>query len=103
MRGMVSGGLVLEDLTDLEREARGLGISDLALSVKFVGQYGKHAAAKKAGFMKDDVIVSIAGLSRRLTEGELIGQLMRNHPMGESLETTVLRGTKKVELTLPMQ
>ena len=64
MRGMACGGLVLEDLADEERSRRGLGAQAMALFVKGVGQYGKHAAAKNAGFQKDDVIVRDRRASR---------------------------------------
>jgi S1-C subfamily serine protease len=103
MRGMANGGLVLEDLPDDARASRGLKKDEMALLVKMVGQYGKHAAAKKAGFQKDDVIVEMAGLTRRLTEGELIGELLRAHPAGENVKTVVMRGGQRVELTMPMQ
>ena len=103
MRGMVFGGLVLEDLPDAIRTERGLKKNDLAMLVKSVGQYGKHAAAKKAGFQKDDVIIGLADLNARFTEGELLGVLLQKHFPGEEVKTTVLRGTERVELKLPMQ
>ena len=103
MRGMVTGGLVLEDLSDEARTARNISKQDLALLVKFVGQYGSHAAGKKAGFQKDDVLVQVADMKTRLSEGEFMGQLLQKHFAGEKLKTTVLRGTDRMELSLPMQ
>lgn len=103
MRGMATGGLVLEDLSDEARAARGLGKSDLGLLVKFVGQYNNHAAAKRAGFQKDDILVQVGELQRRMTEGEFMGYLLQRHFPGEKLKSTVLRGTQRVELALPMQ
>ncbi|HEY2953395.1 MAG TPA: Trx7/PDZ domain-containing (seleno)protein [Verrucomicrobiae bacterium] len=103
MRGMASGGLSLEDLADDARSQRGLEQNQMALFIKGVGQYGKHAAAKNAGFKKDDVIVALAGMSDRVTEGELIGRLLQQHFPGEKLKATVLRGQERVELSLPMQ
>jgi len=50
----------------------------MALLIKFVGQYGKHASAKNAGFAKDDVITEMDGKSTRLTESELFGDLLQN-------------------------
>lgn len=102
-RGMVTGGLVLEDLSYEERARRKLGDQELALSIKHVGQYGKHAAGKNAGFQKEDVIVQVAGQSKRMTESELIGHLLQNHQAGEKVTATVLRGNERVELSLPMQ
>ena len=63
----------------------------------------KHAAAKKAGFEKDDIIVEIAGLTERLSEGEYIGRMLQGHSIGENVKATVLRGDKRLELTMPMQ
>ena len=103
MRGMATGGMVLEDLADDDRAKRGTGREKLALLVKWLGQNGKHAAAKNAGFQKEDVIVEIDGITNRITEGELIGLLLAKHPPGEKVKATVLRGESRVELSLPMQ
>jgi hypothetical protein len=103
MRGMAMGGLVLEDLPDADREQRKLGAKGMALRVKAVGQYGKHAAGKNAGFQKEDVIVEFDGLSERLGEGELIGRNLQMRKAGEKVRVAVLRGTERVELSLPMQ
>jgi len=103
LRGMATGGLVLEDLTDEQRSERGLSKEQLALLVRNVGQYGKNAAAKKAGFQKDDLIVEIDGRSDRMTEGELIGYLLKQHRPDESVKTVLLRGTGRVAIGLPMQ
>lgn len=103
MRGMAFGGLVLEDLADDERASRKLAKDSMALFVKHVGEYGNHAAAKRAGFQKGDVIVQVGGKTQRLSEGELIGQLLQQHHAGEKLSTTVLRGDQRVELKLPVQ
>jgi len=103
MRGMATGGLVLEDLSDEERTKRGLDAAGMALFVKNVGLYGKHAAAKNAGFQKEDVIVSLGTWSARISEGEALGQLLQKHRAGEKLATKVLRGGQQIELSLPMQ
>ena len=103
MRAMATGGLFLEELPASERQARGLAADKLALRVKHVGQYGRHAAAKKAGFAKDDVLIEADGQSRRMSESELIGLLLRKHPAGDKVNMTVLRGAEKVSLVMPMQ
>ena len=100
---MALGGLLLEELPNEQREQRGLKKDQLALFAKHVGEYGEHAAAKKAGFKKDDVIIEIAGSSARESEGELIGRLLKDYQPGSSVKATVLRGSERVELTLPMQ
>ena len=103
MRAMATGGLLLEDLPREERQMRGIANDQMALLVKHVGQYGEHAAAKKAGFQKDDVIVEVDGISRALSESELIGHLLAKHLPGERVQTTVLRNGNRVKLILPMQ
>jgi serine protease Do len=103
MRAMALGGMSLVDLDEAARRERGLGDGAMALHVKGLGDYGKHAAAKKAGFEQDDVIVAIGGLSARLTEGELIGRLLQTRRAGESVAVTVIRGNERKILTLPMQ
>jgi hypothetical protein len=103
MRAMALGGLQLVDLSDEERQCRSLSPNQMALRAKHVGQYGEHAAAMKAGFQKDDVLVATADWSDRQTESELIGQLLRKYQPGESIQTTVLRGDKSIQLTLPIQ
>jgi hypothetical protein len=35
--------------------------------------------------------------------GELLGDLLQHHFPGEQLKTTVLRGTDRIQLSLPMQ
>jgi hypothetical protein len=103
MRAMALGGLQLVDLSNEERERRGLSAVQLALLAKHVGEYGEHAAAKNAGVLKDDSLVEVAGVSERRTEGEIIGQLLGKYQPGDSVPVTVLRGAKRIQLQLPMQ
>jgi serine protease Do len=103
MRAMAFGGLTLVDLDDAARNERGLSKEAMAMNVKAVGQYNKHATAKKAGFLKDDVIVAIDDLKGRMTESELIGALLKKYKAGKIAEVTVLRGAERVALKLPMQ
>ena len=103
MRGMALGGLVLEELTEGERIAFGIAKNHMALRARFVGQNGKHAAAKNAGWLKDDVITELDGSTARITEGMAIGRLLRAHKPGEKVKATVLRAGKSIELPLPIQ
>lgn len=69
---MATGGIKLDPVTAEERQA--LKLSDNAAShspLKHVGQYGEHAAARNAGFQKDDILISFAGSTKPLTETEL--------------------------------
>ena len=100
---MATGGLLLEELSADQRRARGLEDGQLALLVKHMGEYGKHAAAKTAGFRTADVLVEIDGVRSRLTEGQLIGRVLQQHMPGAKLPAVVLRGGERVSLTLPVQ
>jgi hypothetical protein len=103
MRAMASGGLQLQDLTDDDRRTRGLSTNSLALFVRHAGEYGKHAAAKKAGFQKNDVIVTLDGRSDRFTESHWIGNALTRLQPGATVPATVLRGTNRIDLNLPIQ
>ncbi len=103
MRGMALGGLRIENLPADERRKSNLGDDALAMRVLNVGQYGMHAAAKKAGFQKEDVIVELDGISKTQTECQLIDHLLETHFPGEKVKVTVLRGQEKKTLELPMQ
>ena len=103
MRAMALGGMILEEVSDEDRAKLGIESGHMALRAKGVGQYGKHAAAKNAGFLKDDVLTALDGSSAQITESGLIGKLLKDHQPGERVNTTVLRGGKPIELFLPMQ
>ena len=103
LRRMALGGLVLEDLTTEERKDAKLAEDDLGLRVKHVGQYGEHAVAKRAGFQQDDIVVSVDGNLRRLSEGQLLARLVQTRMPGEKLPVTVLRAGERVTMELPMQ
>jgi serine protease Do len=93
LRRMATGGLVLK------REPG----TNMALRVDYVGQYDEHAAGKRAGFKKDDVIVRVADESGPMTESELFRFLLQNKFKGDKVPVTVVRGGEKVDLSLPMQ
>lgn len=103
MRAMSTGGILMEDLSDADRAERKLGTTDMALRLKHVGQYGKHAAAHKAGFKKDDIIVQLDGAKGRATESEIIGRLLLAHHVGDTIKATVLRGEQRLNLEWPIQ
>ena len=77
LRVMAAGGLNLVVITEDERKQRGLCTDGMALWVKGLGIYGPRAAAKKAGFQKDDVLVEVAGIKENITESRLHGHLMQ--------------------------
>ena len=102
LRGMTTGGLVLEDLDDTARSERGLDTQSLALWVKGLGQYGPHGLAKRSGFQKDDILIEIDGIKNRLPESELLGRLLTDPKGRHPLSISLLRNKNRLELTLPI-
>ncbi len=103
MRAMALGGLKLADVPEDERARLGLAGEAMALRVEHAGEYGIHAAAKNAGFRKGDILTAVGSTTHRVSEGELIGQLLRSHRPGDSLPATVRRGSETLSLRLPQQ
>ncbi len=103
LRRMVTGGLVLEPVADDERGQAGIPVEGMALRVKHVGQYGPHAAAKNAGFQKDDVVVKYDRHSDLLTDSAVLRYGVTQHAVGDKIPVDVVRGGKRMTLQLPMQ
>ena len=103
LRRMGTGGLKLDALSDDRREQLDIPDGKMALLVMHVGQYGPHAAAKKAGFQKGDIIVGFDGRDDLLRDGDLLAYAVSNRKAGERVKVDVLRGDKRLQLTLPMQ
>lgn len=103
MRAMAFGGMKLEALDEAGRKARNLPADGLALEVLHVGEYGKHAAAKKAGFRKGDILVEVAGSRAPLSEIELLARNLRETSPGGTVPVEVLRGTQRLSLRIPVQ
>ena len=100
---MGTGGLVFEELPAEAREELGFEPTQLALRIRHVGQYGEHAAGKKAGFQRGDILVEFDGRTEHMTETALLAHAVQKHSPGERVPTTVLRDGKRIELELPMQ
>ena len=103
VRRMTTGGMRLDDLSSEAR--RGLGLADdvLALRVRYLGEYGDHAAAKNAGFRKGDVLVEMDGRDARLTESQWMTTLVNDKRPGDRVAVIVLRDGQRRRFELPMQ
>ena len=89
--------------TDEQRRRAGVSKDGLALFAKHVGQYGAHAAAKRAGFRKGDIIVSFDGKQNNLTPSEILAYTATKTKPGQKIPVTIFRNGKRIELKLPMQ
>lgn len=103
LRRMVTGGMLLAEATAEQRQAAGVATGEMALHVKHVGQYGPHAAAKKAGVQKDDILIAFDGRTDLLREADVFRQGMWEREPGQSVPITVSRNGKSIQLKLPMQ
>jgi len=103
LRRMALGGLVLKELSDAERKQSNDLSGGMALAVDYIGQYGEHAAGKKAGFEKDDLITAIDGNREQMTESQAIAFLLRARKKGETAQFSVRRGGKDLVIPLAMQ
>ena len=61
----------------------------MALRVKRVGQYGPHAAAKRAGFKEGDIVVQYGDRDDLMTEAELHYFGTNHHRVGDRVAVTV--------------
>ncbi len=101
-RRMVLGGLRLQSLTEEQTSAIGEP-TGVGLRVNVVGQFNANAAAKRAGFKVDDVIVGLDGLTRPMTESQVLAHLLRSKKLGDTFDVEVLREGKRRTIQLPIQ
>ncbi len=103
LRRMGLGGLSLVGMTDEERKRAGLNKAQLGLKVKQMGRFGPFATARRAGFRLNDIIVSFNGVTDAMTPGEMLAYTVQKLKAGRRVPVVVLRGARRVRLTLPMQ
>lgn len=103
MRRMVTGGMVLEEASPSDRQQAGIGATEMALRVKYVGRYGPHAAAKNAGFKVGDIIVAYDGHDDLVRETDLLAYGARNLMPGKRVSVQLIRGNRPLTLQIPMQ
>ncbi len=103
LRRMVTGGLTFEPVSNDQRKELALEADAVALRIKHVGQFGEHAAGKRAGFKVDDVVTEVDGIARPLSETELIAHLLRTKRPGDKVAVSLLRQGKPLKLEWPIQ
>lgn len=103
LRRMGAGGMVLAALTADQRKSLGINAGEMALEVKRVGQYGPHAAAKRAGFQVGDVLRSYHGQTDLVSEADLLRYAVTNTTPGQQVDVALLRDGSEQILQLPMQ
>jgi len=103
LRRMALGGMRLEDMDDQQRREANLPAQGMALRARHVGQFGDHALAKKAGLVQGDILVAVDGHTERMSESQLIADLLRRRKPGEVVSLTFLRGGEKTTVSFAQQ
>ena len=103
MRAMAFGGMRLEAMSRDDKKTKGIAAGKMALLALNVGQYGRHALAKKQGFKKDDIVVEVDGDRSPLTEGDLMANILQTRKPGAKIPAKVLRDGKEIALQIPVQ
>lgn len=94
-------GLWTMPLSDSQKREKDIPINTPALRIKWV--FGKDSAAKKAGLRDGDIIVAVDGQAPPLTEGQFMASVRLNHPLGDKLRLTLLRGGQREEIVMDME
>ncbi len=102
LRRKAVGGLFSKAMSAEEREALKIPAGEMALLVQHVGQYAPHDVAKKAGFVKGDVIVSFDGQKTFMRETDVIVWSLTKRKSGYQAPVEILREGKRQTLTLPI-
>lgn len=101
LRRIATGGLRLEPLSEEDRRRLGIARGRTALRVDHVGQYGEHAAAKRAGFRRGDVIVEFDDRDDVLSETDVFAHVLKERMAGAQVPVTVIRDGRRLHFKLP--
>lgn len=94
-------GVKCEPLSAASKEKRGIGADKLALLVK--GLFGKGGPkVQQAGLKANDVIVAMDGNTQARNESEFLIDLRLKHGPGDKVKLSVLRGSQRHELSVPL-
>ena len=89
LRLVALGGMVLEDLSDAERQRNGIGETEMALRVKNIRRgdrrSGGQVNAQKAGIRRGDIVIAYGDRTDRLTESGIIGYVLQEQPQAKTL------------------
>lgn len=100
--GMHLGGMRLESLSKKEKSQLTLP-GTMALRAKYVGRYGKHAAAKRAGLQKGDILVEYDGQKDFAREEDLFVYAATRLKPGQKVSVKFLRNGNLRTANIPLQ
>ena len=100
--GIALGGMRLETLTEQERKAANVS-EGMALRVKSLGRFNKHAAALKSGFKQGDIFTAYAEQTNFQKESDLFAYAAKNLKPGDEVAVRFRRNGRPQTLKLPIQ
>ena len=106
LRLVALGGMTLQDLSDVERQRRGMSETDMGLKVGSINRSGRRGGqtnAAKAGIQRGDIIVAFGDQTQRSTESGLIGYVLQERSAVRTLPIAVLRDGKRMEFQLSLE
>ena len=107
LRLVALGGMVLKDLSDAERQRKGIENTEMALNVETVSRGGRRSSgqtnAQKAGIRRGDIIVAYGDRTNRLTESGIIGYVLQDKPQAKTLPVKVLRNGEQIDVELSLE
>ncbi len=107
LRLVALGGMVIKDLSDAERQRKGIKDTEMALNVETVSRGGRRSSgqtnAQKAGIRRGDIIVAYGDRTNRLTESGIIGYVLQDKPQAKTLPVKLLRNGKQIDVELLLE
>ena len=107
LRLVALGGMVLEDLSDAERQRNGIGETEMALRVGNIRRgdrrSGGQTNAEKAGIRRGDIITAYGERTDRLSESGIIGYVLQEQPQAKALPIKLLRNRERIEVELSLE
>lgn len=107
LRLVALGGMVLQDLSDVERQHNGISETEMALKVENFRRgerrSGGQTNAQRAGIRRGDIVVAYGDRTDRLTESGVIGYVLQDEPQAKSLPLKLLQNGEQVEVELSLE
>ena len=107
LRLVALGGMVLQDLSDTERQRNGIGNTQMALNVETVNRRSRRSSsetnAQKAGIHRGDIIVAYGARTDRLMESGIIAYVLQDEPQAKALPIKLLRSGEQIEVELSLE
>ena len=99
--------MVLQDLSDAERQRNAIGKTEMALNVEVVSRRSRRSNsetnAQKAGIRRGDIIVAYGDRTDRLMESGIIAYVLQDEPQAKALPIKLLRNGEQIKVELSLE